>query len=228
MQLKVTNLKYELKDDLSVRYGHKLRGFFANRFEDVLFHQHKKDGSLRYQYPLIQYKIVKNNPFIIGLGNGAELIIKNFLEVDELDLAGHKYENPAGRLEVNQEELFINNNYDMPAYKYCFLTPWLGLSQKNYHKYKNKYASQAQSEQSKFFKKILIGNILSFAKGINWWVKEQLIIETKLKEIEVNFKNQNMLGFKGCFYANVYLPEYIGLGKSVSRGFGTITREKIL
>jgi CRISPR/Cas system CSM-associated protein Csm3 (group 7 of RAMP superfamily) len=37
-----------------------------------------------------------------------------------------------------------------------------------------------------------------------------------------------MIGFKGYFYSNIYLPEFIGLGKSTSRGFGTISREEIL
>jgi hypothetical protein len=33
-----------------------------------------------------------------------------------------------------------------------------------------------------------------------------------------------MKGFKGTFAVNFELPDYIGLGKSVSRGFGTIKR----
>jgi len=33
-----------------------------------------------------------------------------------------------------------------------------------------------------------------------------------------------MLTFGGGFVCNVQLPDYIGLGKSVARGFGTITR----
>jgi hypothetical protein len=35
-----------------------------------------------------------------------------------------------------------------------------------------------------------------------------------------------MTGFKGMFAVNFELPDYIGLGKSVSRGFGTIKRLK--
>jgi len=33
-----------------------------------------------------------------------------------------------------------------------------------------------------------------------------------------------MVGFKETFAVNFELPNYIGLGKSVSRGFGTIKR----
>ena len=37
-------------------------------------------------------------------------------------------------------------------------------------------------------------------------------------------KGVRMVGFKGTFAVNFELPDYIGLGKSVSRGFGTIKR----
>jgi len=228
VEIKLTKLSYELEDDLPVRYGHKLRGYFANKFKDVLFHQHKKDGSLRYKYPLIQYKIIDNKPLIIGLGEGAEKIINNFLDIDELRFENEVYINPAGRLNVDQEELFINNNYDMPAYKYNFITPWLGLSQKNYKKYRNNYLDASAKEKMKFLKRLIIGNILSFAKGIDWWIEEEIVVEAKLEEVSVKFKNKEMIGFKGYFFSNIYLPEFIGLGKSTSRGFGTISREKIL
>jgi hypothetical protein len=36
-----------------------------------------------------------------------------------------------------------------------------------------------------------------------------------------------MTGFKGTFSVNFELPDYIGLGKSASRGFGAIIKEKV-
>ncbi|ADQ14917.1 CRISPR-associated endonuclease Cas6 [Halanaerobium hydrogeniformans] len=227
LEIKTTKLNYELEDKLPVRYGHKLRGFFANEFDDILFHQHKKDGSLRYQYPLIQYKIIDNKPLIIGLGDGAEKIINNFLEVEKLRLDNKIYHSPASRLKVDNEELFVNTDYDMPSYKYTFLTPWLGLSQKNYKKYIQNYIDAKTDKKMKFLKRLIIGNILSFAKGINWWIEEKIILEAKLEDISVQFKNEEMVGFKGHFYSNIYLPELIGLGKSTSRGFGTIRRKNL-
>jgi hypothetical protein len=40
----------------------------------------------------------------------------------------------------------------------------------------------------------------------------------------VRLKGVGMTGYKGMFAVNFELPDYIGLGKSVSRGFGTIKR----
>jgi len=35
-----------------------------------------------------------------------------------------------------------------------------------------------------------------------------------------------MIGFLGKFQVNFNIPDYLGLGKSVSRGFGTIINRK--
>ncbi len=38
------------------------------------------------------------------------------------------------------------------------------------------------------------------------------------------FKNQEMLAFNGNFVTNAELPNWVGIGKSPSRGFGTIEK----
>lgn len=92
----------------------------------------------------------------------------------------------------------------------------------------DKYIGKTEKEKSNFFKTILIGNILSFAKGINWWLEEEVIVVPSLTDLTVKFKGEEMVGFTGYFFSNVYLPKYIGLGKSTSRGFGTIERQKVI
>ncbi|MGD0951668.1 MAG: CRISPR-associated endonuclease Cas6 [Methanotrichaceae archaeon] len=39
-------------------------------------------------------------------------------------------------------------------------------------------------------------------------------------------KGTSVIGFRGDFMANFMIPDFMGLGKSVSRGFGTIERLK--
>jgi len=46
----------------------------------------------------------------------------------------------------------------------------------------------------------------------------------RLEEVQMFLKGIVMLGFLGTFSVNFNLPDYIGLGKSVSRGFGTIKK----
>ncbi|AZO96386.1 CRISPR-associated endonuclease Cas6 [Halocella sp. SP3-1] len=227
-EIQVVTLKYEIEDELSLRYGHKLRGYFANNFKEILFHNHYQDGSLRYAYPLIQYKIIDKRPFILGINQGGKLITEHFLSIEKLVLGDKVYLSPGGKLSVDKELIEIDDDYDMPIYKYTFITPWLGLSQENYQVYRSKYIKAVEKDKRKFFKSVIIGNILSFAKGIDWWVEEDIKVVPSLSDITVKFKGEEMLGFTGYFFSNVYLPEYIGLGKSTSRGFGTISREKVI
>ena len=156
MNVKIVYLTYDIEDKLSPRYGHKLRGYFANKFKEVLFHNHFNDGSLRYGYPLIQYKIINNKPVVLGINKGADLIVEYFLSIDRLELGSKIYNSPTSQLKVNNEDVKINDDYDMPVYKYEFLTPWLGLSQKNFNIYMKEYIGKNKKEKSKFFKNILM------------------------------------------------------------------------
>jgi hypothetical protein len=74
--------------------------------------------------------------------------------------------------------------------------------------------------------RILIGNILSFAKGIEWKIDQPIKLNithvalerlNKMKDIKVA-----VLDIR--FNCNVALPDWIGLGKGVSKGFGIINQ----
>ncbi|TVR80018.1 MAG: DNA repair protein, partial [Chitinophagaceae bacterium] len=51
---------------------------------------------------------------------------------------------------------------------------------------------------------------------------EKLLAKCKLHEKTTRFKDQSMMAFTGSFVVNAILPAGIGLGKGVSRGFGTV------
>ncbi len=103
-------------------------------------------------------------------------------------------------------------------FEYRFETLWMALNENNYRN----YVKSNQSEKEKLLKKVLTGNILSFYKGINYWTKQEILLKTRLEEHKTQFKDKTMLAFRGSFVCNAILPDYIGLGKAVSRGFGTI------
>jgi len=226
-EIKKGKLTFKIKDNLTLDYGHKLRGFFANKFENVLFHNYEDNKNYRYGYPLIQYKILRGKPTVISLNEGVSLITKNFLEINKLTLAEKEYKKPTFDLQVYQEHLFVEDQAELLPYKYDFLTPWMGLNQDNHEKYKAEISTSSEQEQLDFLSSIIIGNILSFAKEIDWWIEEKIKVIPVLKEINVHFKNNKMTGFKGFFFTNIFLPDYIGLGQSPARGFGTIKGEKV-
>jgi hypothetical protein len=75
-----------------------------------------------------------------------------------------------------------------------------------------------------FLEKILIGNLLSMFKGVGITVTEDILLKISdiEKEEKVYFKGQKILSFNIIFKSNVFLPNYIGLGKGTSIGYGVI------
>ena len=51
---------------------------------------------------------------------------------------------------------------------------------------------------------------------------EIIKVKLNLKQRDVKFKGNDMKGFVGEFYTNFQIPDNFALGKSISRGFGTI------
>jgi hypothetical protein len=49
--------------------------------------------------------------------------------------------------------------------------------------------------------------------------------KVNVKSKATNFKDTKMVAFQGNFITNALLPDEIGIGKAVSRGFGTIKKK---
>ncbi|MCK4260848.1 MAG: hypothetical protein KAX49_17860 [Halanaerobiales bacterium] len=223
MQIKQVILQFEISEELPKNYGHYLRGYVGNLFSESLFHNHLDDDKFRYAYPLIQYKIIDKKPTVIGLGAGTTLVNKHFLDLDKLVLGDKVFEDFERKMKIDTVDLSFASTMN---YCYEFLTPWMALNQKNYRLYKDKQKNLDSFDEKVFFQKILVGNILSFAKAIDWWVNSQIFVLPEIKSTKIQFKGQQMLGFVGKFYSNLVLPDLIGLGNSPARGFGTIRKVK--
>jgi hypothetical protein len=117
----------------------------------------------------------------------------------------------------------IEFGYSEETFVYEFQTPWIGLNQKNYRQYMEAIPKE---EKNKILKKALIGNLLSMSKSLDYWLKkdEQIKAVLKLKERSVNLKGKTMTGFSGIIKTNFMIPDDVGIGKAVSRGFGTVRR----
>lgn len=217
MQIQTTTIKFpEIK--LKTRDAHKLRGYFGNLFKEnsALLHNHFDDGSLRYKYPLVQYKVVDNIPVLLGLNEGGELLISLFLKISELNIAGDVFPVFHKNIENKKEKVEILDD----LFSYQFKTLYMGLNQKN-HKI---YIEGNNAEKNFLLKKTLTANILSFFKGIDYHANEKIMLTAELKEKKTKFKDKTMIAFTGGFTTNVMLPDFIGLGKAVSRGFGCIIK----
>lgn len=202
---------------LQARDAHKLRGYFGNLFKEhsPLLHNHYEDGTTRYAYPLVQYKVIDHVPMLVGFQEGAELLVSLFLKIRELDIEGQRIAVLAKNIQQKQCELHVNHQ----LYTYSFKTLWMALNQENYKKYMQLEAD----EKGSFLNHQLQNNLLSFYKGLSYRTSERIMAITRVEEKQTLFKNQSMLAFAGQFTTNAYIPEWAGIGKAVSRGFGTVS-----
>ena len=195
----------------------KFRGFIADKFSNsTLLHQHEKKGFV-YLYPRVQYKVLDGKLAIIGINEGVETLKKIHPKIDYLELGRERYKI----IEKKIDEEDVGFGVDSITKHYHFLTSWLALNERNYERYKD----SNQREQIQLLEKILIGNILSMAKGLEYVVTKEIKVKNlKLEMQDIKIKDIKMIGFIGDFEVNFNLPDYIGLGKMVSKGFGTIKR----
>jgi hypothetical protein len=177
------------------------------------------DNELLYKAPLIQYKIFNGKPFVIGINKGADILQKIHEDISYLKIGRSEYQIKEKNIVFKTDYFGITNN----CIPYSFLTPWLALNEKNYERYQKLGSWQKRRE---LLEKILIGNIISMSKSLGYTVPEPIKASIDdLKEVPTSLKGTPMLGFLGTFSVNFEIPDYWGIGKSVSRGFGTVVRQ---
>ena len=194
-----------------------LRGAIASRNKDnSLLHQHATDGEPIYKYPLVQYKIIKGEGFLVGFNEGAKTITN-------LEILNERFEFCAEKYILLQNELIFHSNpigTNKEFLHYHFLSLWLALNEENYRR----YVAIDPREKKQLLSKILIGNILSMSKGLGYTVTDELKADVNVREVPTRLKGVPMIGFMGKFRVNFEIPDYLGIGKSVSRGFGTVKK----
>ncbi|MHC1583240.1 MAG: CRISPR-associated endonuclease Cas6 [Methanosarcinales archaeon] len=193
----------------------KLRGYIGNRFKEYpLLHHHPEEGLNLYQYPRVQYKIIGGTPIILGIEEGVEVLRETSGDLEELVLGKTVYQIEEKQTIERKQEFKVAGELK----QYCFATPWLALNEKNY----KTYLQTGTGDRVNLLHHILVGNLLSISKSMGYVVLEKVKVRTNVRPVKVRSKGIPLLGFTGEFQANFLIPEYLGLGRSVSRGFGVV------
>lgn len=185
--------------------------------EHELFHNHTKNDQLRYAYPLIQYKRKHKKPMLVCIDVGIESSYHFFHNHQEGVLLGkRKYDLTVQDIFYETTELKM-----LGSLKEYSLSNWLPLNQKNFDTFKT---LSSELDRLAFLERMLIGNILSFAKGVNWFLQDkvELRITKILKSHNSIIKKTGRLAFDLQFVSNINLPKNIGLGKNASTGYGVL------
>ncbi len=184
----------------------------------VLFHNHLNDG-YRYRYPLIQYTLCRGRPSLLCLQEGIEEVYSFFKNhASHLWLNTREYRIKIERVYLNQFRFrLLENPVD---YRIC---NWLALNDHNLERFVN---ADSAEDQLNLLGRILTGNILSMAKGLDWFIEGRVTVDIiqVLKTYPLPWKGTSRRGFTVRFHSNVLLPDYIGLGKGASLGYGQVKR----
>lgn len=188
---------------------------------NLLYHNHTGAETFRYSYPLIQYKRIGGKAAIVCVEEGIDAIADFFTAESYLFHIGHR-----------SLELLIDSAVTEECDICCTprslryqLSNWLALNSQNYQGYQR---MEGLTERIRLLEEILTSNILSMLKGegIDIYLEEGLVVQ--ITEISaqriIKYKGILMTSFDIKFLANINLPSWIGLGKSVSVGFGVLRK----
>lgn len=218
----VTTLKFEeTLNDTEIRCFRGAMIDLVGR-ENAFFHNHLEGQRLAYSYPLVQYKRIDGKLAIVGMASASASVMQ----------LASKF--PCS-LKIGRKIIaFHIHNCDMQAYrpitevkpKLYSIKEYIALTDENFKKYNTMLAL---TDKLTFLENILVGNILSFLKGIDYHAEEQIFcaITEFAEPYQKYYKGVHFSVFDLKFVSNIELPSGIGLGKSSSVGFGVLRKEAL-
>ena len=186
--------------------------------KDILFHNHDKD-KLRYSYPLVQYKRIHKKAAVMGVGKGIEAISQLLSAGDfHYQIGNEKVDMQIQAVNAYDNEIILTENADN-RYR---IQNWLPLNTDNYKQYQE---TDNMVDRIHILERVLIGNILSFLKGVGIHMEDQIVLSITniTSQHAVTYKNVKLMGFDIEFKTNITFPQYIGIGKNASVGCGVIS-----
>ncbi len=214
MLLKIFTLTLEPADPIQFSLT-ELRSYFAGKLDEYMESNKSNAAGFIYRYPPIQCKQVKNVLVVIGICQGAELLNQLSHEKNEISAGKNSCTILERDASIRHEEFGISGT----TQTYEFLTPWLALNQQNAKKF---YELKGKPGRDAFMHKILAGNLATLAKTLDYKPPVPIACEEKMKFRIDWIERESVIVFLGKFQTNCRIPDYFGIGQSISQGFGTV------
>lgn len=194
-----------------------LRSFLNRKLAEYAALHRDDTAGFIHRYPVLQCKQIKNDLLVTGIGQGADCLWQ--LGHDQTVLGAGESScriitrDPA----IRPEPFGIADTTST----YEFLTPWLALNQQHAKKF---YNLKGKTERDAFMQKLLTAQLNTLAKSLDCEVTVPITCEAKVRFNRERIDRENVMVFLGKFRTNLGIPDYLGIGWSVSQGYGTIKR----
>jgi len=195
---------------------YQVKGVFMKQFSDAEIVPFL-DGKLRYKYlyPRVQVKILNEQIYIIGLKEGVDPVLSLVDNIKSFNF---------GNITINIEKFDVEENNDQfisteKLLRYKFITPWIALNKST----GGKYRFLTEQEKPLFLNRLLGLNLLFLSKEIGIDIKSKIYTKVCVDGLIPEKIDENGWGaFTGEFKTNFTIPNFIGLGNGITRGFGTL------
>ena len=195
---------------------YQVKGVFMRQYPDEPIIP-MLDGSYRnkFLYPRVQVKILNEQIYIIGVNEGVESVLSICDKFESLDFGNITFEIQDSEIEDANQQFIPSSR----LVRYRFITPWVALN----HMTGGKYKFLTNQEKPSYLNKLLGQNIIFLANEVGVNLEDNIYTKVKVSSLFPKPVDDNKWGaFMGEFKTNFILPNYIGIGNGITRGFGTI------
>jgi hypothetical protein len=192
--------------------------------ERDIFHNHvnlpwdEEPDKLHNRYPLIQYTLTDDKFTLLGIGLDARSELQAFASRFDGSFELKKKTYHVDEADFVEREFTLQVSPQRYTYQ---LQSWIAFNAKNFEKWQN---TPLLKDRVAMLENLIVAHIIGFAKGVQWQIPDTIhvdILDMDAPEL-TDYRKVKFLTFTLRFQANVILPVGIGLGKSVSEGFGRV------
>lgn len=180
------------------------------------------NGSYRndYLYPRVQVKILDEQIYLLGIEEGFEPVESLVKNLNVMNFGNITFQVEG----VENEVLDINFSPSEKSIYYEFLTPWIALNKINLKRYRT--FGKSDGERTNFLRRLLSQNIAFIGKELGLSLENKIFVDITLDTLKPRIMDEGKnASFEGGFSTNYILPNYIGVGNGITKGFGVLYRE---
>lgn len=168
-----------------------------------------------FLYPRVQVKILNEQINFIGIKEGVNPIKSLVKKLKIMNFGNITFEVLDHNIDL------ATNRFALVSHliRYRFLTPWVALNEPNLMKYKYLYGE----ERLKFLTRLLSQNIVFLAKEMELELNSKVFSKLKLDSLYPRMVDDGKMGaFYGDFHTNFILPNFLGIGNGITKGYGVV------